>query len=114
MHRRSTGHTIDGAKNGGQRRAAGKLKPDVINMDDVRDQGRPRDSDKPGNSVFRKVDDYPPLANTLYIIGSVPTPHHSLARQSDDPRRLGSARVLPGDQHQNQQRCGCNPPPLQG
>jgi hypothetical protein len=73
----------------------------------------PRSSDKPGNSVFRKVDDYPPLANTLYITGSVSTSHHSLARQSDDPRRLGSARLLPGDQHQNQQRYGCHPPPLQ-
>jgi hypothetical protein len=41
VYRRCTGHTIDGAENGGRRRAAGKVNAGVISMEEVRDQGRP-------------------------------------------------------------------------
>jgi hypothetical protein len=85
-------------------------------MDDIRDQGRPGISDKPGNSVLSKVDEYHPLVDTLYITGSGSTSHSSLARQGDQPLRIGSARVLPGDQQESQQKRGdpahCSHPAL--
>ena len=62
--------------------------------------------DKPGNSVLSKVDEYHPLVDTLYITGSGSTSHSSLARQGDQPLRIGSARVLPGDQQESQQKRG--------
>jgi hypothetical protein len=104
MYRRSTGCPIDGAKNGGRCRVTGKVNSGVINTDYVRDQCGPANSDKPGNSVLGKVDDYPPLADTRYSIGSGSASHCALARQRDDPGSLGSARALPSDEHESQKR----------